>query len=150
MVDIFNADDSQKHLRTSTGHFEIRGNRIKLSEYRETADGFQEPPNGIEVHEARDLHLTIANNSIAGPDVQASRATTDQVGGHVASGIELMDVEKASIHLMNNFVSNRLTGVYARRFSRVDWWVHGLRTEAVDTKVDYDNSAGSPKGRHEH
>jgi hypothetical protein len=151
VVDIFNATDNQKHLRTETGYFTIKGNSIKLAEYRETLDGWSQPPNGIEVHEARDLHLTIANNTIAGPDVQSTRSTTDQVGGHVASGIELLDVEKASIHLMNNFVSNRLAGVYARRFTRVEWWVHGLRTEGVDTKIDYDGSASNPRTqKHRH
>lgn len=150
VVDIFNADDSQKHLRTETGHFAIKGNSIKLREYRETVDGWSEPPTGIEVHEARDVHMTIANNTIQGPEVQATRATTDQVGGHVASGIELLDVEKASIHITNNLITNRVAGILARRFSRVEWWVHELRTEGVETEVDSDNTAGSPKGDHRH
>ena len=151
MVDIFNADDSQKHLRTQTGHFTIRGNTIKLREYREMVDGWSTPPVGIEVHQARDLHLIIANNKIAGPTAEAHRATTDQVGGYVASGIQLLDVEKAFIHISNNTVMNRVAGVYARRFNRVQWWINDLKTEGVDTEVDYDESSSQPKGkRHEH
>ncbi|MGH2808453.1 MAG: hypothetical protein ACRDKT_14390 [Actinomycetota bacterium] len=151
MVDIFNADDEQKHLRTQTGHFTIKGNTIKLREYREAVDGWSEPPVGIEVHQARDLHLNISNNRITGPAPEAHRATTDQIGGHVASGIELLDMEKAFIHISNNFVSNRIAGIYARRFHRVQWWINGLRTEGVESEVDYDDSGAQPKGnKHEH
>ena len=150
MVDIFNADDS-KHLRTQTGHFTIRGNTINLREYRETVDGWSLPPVGIEVHQARDLHLNIANNRIAGPAPEAHRAMTDQIGGHVASGIELLDVEAAVIHISNNVVTNRIAGVFARRFNRVVWSINGLKTEGVETEVDYDDSSSQPKGnKHEH
>ena len=150
MVDIFNADDSQ-HLRTQTGHFTIRGNTIKLREYRETINGWNEPPVGIEVHQARDLHLNIVGNRIAGPAPEAHRGMTDQIGSHVASGIELLDVEKAFIHISNNVVTNRIAGIYARRFNRVEWWIDGLKTEGVDTEVDYDDSGSQPKGsKHQH
>lgn len=149
MVDIFNADDS-KHLRTATGHFTIRGNTIRLREYRETVDGWDEPPTGIEVHQARDLHLGIINNRIFGPPVEETRSSTDMVGGFVPAGIELWQVEKAYIHLMNNSVTERQVGVYARNFKRVQWWIHGLRTEGVATEVDYDNSSSRPKGDHQH
>jgi hypothetical protein len=95
--------------------------------------------------------LNISNNRITGPAPQAHRATTDQIGGYVAAGIELLDVEKAFIHISNNFVSNRLAGIYARRFHRVQWWINGLRTEGVESEVDYDDSSAQPKGRkHEH
>jgi hypothetical protein len=146
VVDIFNAVDTEKHLRTATGHMTISGNTIRLKEYRQTVDGWSEPPTGIEVHEARDLHLMIENNKITGPAVETTRATTDTVGGNVASGIELWDVEKAYIHLTNNFVTNRVDAVYARRFNRVQWWIHGLRTEGVDNEIDYDNSSSEPQG----
>jgi hypothetical protein len=147
MVDIFNATDTEKHLRTATGHMTIKGNSIKLEEYRETVDGWSSPPTGIEVHEARDLHLTIANNKIAGPAAETSRTTTDSIGGNVASGIELLNLEKASVHLVNNFVTNRVSGVYARQFNRVQWWIHGLRTEGVENQIDYDNSGSKPQGQ---
>ncbi|HYI44163.1 MAG TPA: hypothetical protein VE174_01705 [Actinomycetota bacterium] len=147
MVDIFNATDTQKHLRTATGHMTIKGNSIKLHEYRETADGWSTPPTGIEVHEARDLHLTITNNKIAGPAVETTRTTTDSLGGHVASGIELLNLEKASVHITNNFVTNRVAGVYARHFNRVQWWINGLRTEGVENQIDYDNSGAKPQGQ---
>ena len=151
MVDIFNADDSQKHLRTQTGHFTIKGNTISLREYRESVDGWSAPPVGIEVHEARDLHLNIANNTISGPAAEAHRAMVDQIGGHVASGIELLDVEKAVIRISNNVVTNRVAGIYARRFDRVEWSINGLKTEGVETEVDYDDSASKPKGKkHQH
>lgn len=150
VVDIFNAEDS-KHLRTRTGHFTIRGNSISLREYRETVDGWSAPPVGIEVHEARDLHLNIADNTITAPAAEAHRATVDQVGGHVASGIELLDVEEAVIHISNNVVTNRVAGIYARRFKRVEWAINGLKTEGVETEVDYDGSSSQPKGKkHEH
>ena len=150
VVDIFNADDGQKHLRTNTGHLDIRGNSVKLKEYRETVDGWNEPPVGIEVHEARDLHLHIVDNSIAGVTAESTRAMTDQIGGHVASGIELWDIEKAWIHIVDNFVSNRLAGVYARDFNRVEWWIDNLKTEGVETEVDYDNSSASPQRKQRH
>jgi hypothetical protein len=150
MVDIFNADDS-KHLRTRTGHFTIKGNSISLREYRETVDGWSAPPVGIEVHQARDLHLNIANNKITSPAAEAHRATVDQVGGHVASGIQLLDVTKAVIHISNNVVTNRIAGVYARRFDQVEWSIKGLKTEGVEKEVDYDGSASAPKGeKHDH
>jgi hypothetical protein len=151
MVDIFNADDEQKHLRTRTGHFTIKGNTIKVREYRESVDGWSEPPVGIEVHQARDLHLNISNNRVTGPAPEAHRATTDQIGGYVASGIELLDIEKAFIHISNNYVSNRIAGIYARRFHRVQWWINGLKTQGVESEVDYDDSSAQPKGKkHEH
>ena len=150
MVDIFNADDPN-HLRTNTGHFTIKGNSIQLREYREAVDGWSTPPVGIEVHEARDLHLNIADNSIAGPTAEAHRATIDQVGGHVASGIQLLDLQKAVIHLSNNVVTDRVTGIYARRFKQVEWSIDSLKTEGVEKEVDYDDSSAPPKGKkHEH
>jgi hypothetical protein len=151
MVDIFNAEDSQKHLRTRTGHFTIKGNTISLREYRETVDAWSTPPVGIEVHEAQDLHLYIANNKIAAPAAETHRPMIDQVGGHVASGVALLDVRKAVIHLSNNTVTNRVAGVYARRFDRVTWSINGLKTEGVETEVDYDGSSSQPKGeKHQH
>lgn len=149
MVDIFNADDPN-HLRTNTGHFTIKGNAITLREYRETVDGWSAPPVGIEVHQARDLHLNISNNSIAAPAPEAHRATVDQVGGHVASGIQLIDMEKAFITISNNAVTNRVAGVYARRFKRVEWSIDGLKTEGVEKEVDYDGSSSAPKGKKHH
>jgi hypothetical protein len=147
MVDIFNADDSQKHLRTATGHFTIKGNTIELREYREMVDGWSSPPVGIEVHQARDLRLNIVKNSITGPAPEAHRAMTDKIGSYVASGIQLLDVEKAVINISNNTVSNRIAGVYARRFNRVTWSINSLKTEGVETEVDYDNSSSQPKSK---
>jgi hypothetical protein len=150
MVDIFNAEDS-KHLRTRTGHFTIKGNSIQLREYRETVDGWNTPPVGIEVHQARDLHLNIANNVITSPAAEAHRSTVDRIGGYVASGIELLDVEKAVIHISNNVVTNRVAGIYARRFKQVEWSINSLKTEGVETEIDYDDSGAPPKGKkHEH
>jgi hypothetical protein len=144
MVDIFNADDVN-HLRTATGHFTIRGNKIWLREYRETIDGWDEPPNGIEVHQAKDLHLMIIRNKIYGPRVEESRDTTDMMGGFVASGIELKQIQKASIHMMMNVVTNRQSGIYARDFKNVKWWIHGFKTKGVAKKVDYDGSTPKPR-----
>jgi hypothetical protein len=146
VVDIFNAPDTQKHLRTATGMMTIKGNTVRLWEYRQTIDGWSEPPVGIEVHQARDLHLMIEDNKITGPQVETTRGTTDSVGGYVASGIELWDIEKAYIHITDNFITNRIDAIYARRFNRVQWWIHGLRTEGVDNEVDYDNSSAEPEG----
>lgn len=147
MVDIFNADDPQKHLRTATGRFTIKGNSIELREYREMVDGWSSPPVGIEVHQARDLRLNIVKNSITGPAPEPHRAMTDKIGSYVASGIQLLDVEKAVINISNNAVSNRVAGVYARRFNRVTWSINSLKTEGVETEVDYDNSSSQPKNK---
>jgi hypothetical protein len=144
MIDIFNADDPE-HLRTATGHVAINGNKIRLHEYRESVDGWDEPPNGIEVHQARDLHLEIMNNVITGPQPEGSRATTDMVGGYVAAGIELVQIQKASIHLMANSVTDRQAGIYAREFKNVEWFIHGLTTEGVAKRVDYDHTSSEPQ-----
>ena len=145
VVDIFNAEDS-KHLRSVTGHMTIQRNDIKVQEYRHTVNAWDEPAVGIEVRDANDLHLTIADNQIAGPSKQQT-VVSDAANGFVGAGIKLVRVKGAAIHLMDNMVANRQVGVLAREFTRVDWWIHGLKTDAVATEVDYDNSSSEPRGR---
>ena len=143
VVNIFNADDS-KHLRTRTGHFTIRGNDIRVKEYRHSLNAWDDAPAGIEVRQARDLHLNIADNTILGPAGEQSPSVSDSLSSYTPAGIRLWDIEKAWIHLMGNQVTNRQVGIYARQFRNVEWWIHGLKTEGVDTEVDYDNSSSSP------
>lgn len=143
VVDIFNADDS-KHLRTHTGHFTIRDNDIKVKEYRHSLNAWSEAPAGIEVRQARDLHLSIADNRIQGPVGEESPSVSDSLSSYTPAGIRLWDIQKAWIHLMGNQVTNRPVGIHARQFKNVEWWIHGLRTQDVETEVDYDNSSSSP------
>jgi hypothetical protein len=144
VVDIFNADDD-RHLRTNTGHFTIRDNTIRVKEYRNAANVWDAPSTGIDVHQARDLHLHIIDNVISGPKGDQTPSVGDSIAGYVTSGIKLEDVEKAWIHLSMNEISSRQVAIYARRFTRVKWWISGLRTQDVVTEVDYDNSSNQPE-----
>ncbi|HWL66151.1 MAG TPA: hypothetical protein VNP73_09280 [Actinomycetota bacterium] len=144
VVDIFNADDD-RHLRTNTGHFTIRENTIRVKEYRNAANAWDAPAAGIDVHQARDLHLHILDNVITGPKGDQTPSAGDTIGGYVTSGIKLQDIEKAYIHLTTNEISSRQVAVYARQFSRVQWWISGMRTQDVVTEVDYDNSSNQPR-----
>lgn len=148
VVNIFNARD-QKHLRTQTGRFTIARNRITLKEYRDTLNLYNDPPAGISVWDARDLHLHIVGNRVLGPAEKEGEIgpVSDTLWGSVPAGIRLDWVNKAWIHIIDNQVTNRDVGIYARSFDNVTWWVKGFKTEGVAKRVDYDNSSNPPNRR---
>lgn len=148
VVDIFNADD-RKHLRTQTGHFTIARNKITLEEYRDSLNLWDEPPAGIAVWQAKDLHLHITGNRVLGPAESEGeiRPVSDTVWSQVPSGIRLDWIEQARIHISDNAVTNREVGIYARSFNDVTWWINGFTTRGVDRRIDYDNSSNPPRGR---
>jgi hypothetical protein len=145
VVDIFNADDS-KHLRTNTGHVTISGNKVIVQEYRDSTNMFNEPPHGISVWQAKDLHLFIEDNQVLGEVKEEATLgpPSDTVWAQVPAGIRLEWVEKAWIHLTNNTVTNRDSGIYARSFKDVHWWIDGFETQGVSKRIDYDNSSNQP------
>ncbi|MGH2757552.1 MAG: hypothetical protein ACRDI3_07170 [Actinomycetota bacterium] len=147
VLDIFNADD-ERHLRTETGHFTIARNKIVVREYREDSDAWSEPPVGIEVREAKDLHLHIFDNLVTGEvedEENDMGPLSDTLWKQVTSGINLWSVEKAWIHIMNNTVTNRDVGILARDFKNVTWWISGFDTKGVPQRIDYDNSSSRPR-----
>jgi hypothetical protein len=144
-VDVFNADDPH-HLRTNTGMMTIRGNKITLHEYRDTANLWDSPPMGIAVWQAQDLHLIIEDNQILGPEQESASMdpVSDTVWNQVPSAIQLESIEKAWIHIIDNTVTNRDVGIYARSFRDVHWWISDFEARGVTTRMDYDNSSNSP------
>ena len=60
------------------------------------------------------------------------------------AGIYLYDVNKGSIDIRNNVISDRYYGIRASQFTRsVWWWVSGLKASGVEQEVYYDQSVAN-------
>lgn len=143
-VDIFNATDPN-HLATTHGTVDIINNTIDLR--REGGAGWFGQPFGIHVATAKDVQVTISGNSVVGPDAKTGPLAflEDMFDGDPV-GIDLVDMDKAEVYIYKNTLSRLLVGVSAARFTdTVHWYIKGLKTDGVTTKVRY-NENDVPNG----
>ncbi|MDQ4065250.1 MAG: hypothetical protein M3161_04315 [Actinomycetota bacterium] len=148
-VNIFNADD-QRHTGTRTGLLEIKNNTINFVQEDESNPFRWEEPAGISIYRATDVHMLISGNKITRKDERGSVSSTEVpfFQGESVSGVMLHYIEKAQIHIADNFVSAMDFGVSARQMTEsVEWWIHGLQTESVAQDVYWDNSVENPPHR---
>jgi hypothetical protein len=141
LVDVFNAEDRQKHTRTYMGMLEIAGNKISLRK-----DDFWSAKQlmGIEMRNARDVHTHIEGNSITGWATSGPLKFLEQWDTN--AGILLQNVDKADVMILDNYVANRVYGIRALNFTvTVNWFIGGLRTKNVDERVSYENVPRKPK-----
>ncbi len=143
VVDVFNASD-ERHLGTKLGLVEIRNNRITMRALGDT-EMFDYQAAGIDVSRATDVDLKITDNSIVGEVAEASATDAVRDQWEYSPGINLADVRKADVYLLDNLVANRSVGIEASRFKDVDWWIEGLDTRNVQTELSYDDSGKPPK-----
>ena len=135
-VNVFNARDD-RHLRLGHGTLVIRRNTVSL------ADDALDPRtalNGIEVRQARALHLKIEGNEVTGttPVLDEPLVRSLTVKG---SGIVLDTLDDAMVIIDDNAVTDRKVGVRAARLTaRVDWTVTNLRTSGVEQRIATDGS----------
>ncbi|MGH2760480.1 MAG: hypothetical protein ACRDKJ_13105, partial [Actinomycetota bacterium] len=136
LVNVFNADDKQKHPETATGSVELRDNVVTLGpdDFWSFRDLY-----GIEVKQARDLDLVIDGNEISGrKDDDGFFGNFD---GDRNAGIFVHALDAADIWITDNSVKQRAFGVRAEQFSEtVSWVIRGLRTTNVDDAVYQDES----------
>jgi hypothetical protein len=134
LVDTFNADD-QHHVRTYTGTMDITGNSITLAK-----DDVFSAKNlmGIEVRNAKDLHLHIKGNSITGWKPNGFLAFLEHWDSN--AGILLNNVDKGDVWLVNNSVANRHYGIHAMNFTvSTRWFIGNFKTTNVPDRVVSEN-----------
>lgn len=136
LVNVFNAEDKQKHPETATGAVELRDNIVTLG-----PDDFWSfrDLHGIEVRQARDLDLTIDGNRISG--VKDDDGFFGNFDGDRNSGIFVHALDAANIWITDNSVTQRAFGVRAEQFTEtVRWVIRGLKTSNVEDAVYQDES----------
>lgn len=143
VVDVFNAED-ELHRKMATGALEISRNSIVLAPKEAVFVG---PTSGINVVDARYLHLTIAWNSITGPPPSNDPSPIKE-WFESGEGINLNRLDHGHVMIEGNSVTNRVYGVYASDMTEsVHWTVRGLRTSGVQTPVAYSDSVKNPPAR---
>jgi hypothetical protein len=136
LVNVFNAPDRQKHLRTARGLVELKDNLITLA--NDDFWAFRDL-NGIEVRQAQDVTLRISGNRIAG--TPSNDGPFDLLDRDRNAGVYLHELDKADISITSNAVSHRAYGVRAERFTpSVHWVIRDLQTRDVDQSVYSDES----------
>jgi hypothetical protein len=133
VVDIFNAED-ELHQTIGKGAVSLTNNSIVL-EY-DSADPFRSY-YGIEAYAARGLMMHIAGNTVkwANPPEGLDQTFSGNVG------IRLNTFDAANIHITNNELTDFDYGIMATTFTeKVNWWVSGLKTKNVTTRIYYDDS----------
>jgi hypothetical protein len=136
LVNVFNAPDARKHIRTAPGIVELRDNEITLG-----PDGFWSFRDlfGIEVRQAQDLDLVIDGNEVRGQEDDGLFAALD--GRDRNAGIFVHDLDKADVSITRNKVLERTIGVRAESFTdSVRWVIRDLKTQGVDQRVYADES----------
>ena len=136
LVNVFNAEDKQKHPETSTGTVELLDNVVTLGpdDFWTFRDLF-----GIEVKQARDLDLVIDGNRISG--VKDDDGFFGNFDGDRNAGIFVHAMDEASIRITDNWVVQRAIGVRAEQFTEtVTWLIRGLHTSNVAEAVQQDES----------
>lgn len=136
LVNVFNAPDAQKHERTARGTMQIIDNRISLG-----ADDFWafRDLHGIEVKQALDMELLIEGNRIAGQ--KADDGFFSSFDANRNAGIFVHALDKASISILDNGVTQRAYGVRAEQFTdTVRWIISDLRTSNVEQAVYTDKT----------
>lgn len=133
-VNVFNAQDKEKHVGTATGLVKIAGNSVTLE--RRDTDVFHRLV-GIDVHRAQDVRVLISDNTITG--IAPKEDSIEPVQSWVqrpSTGIFLNDIDKANIYISNNVLKQHEMGIQASRFTKsVYWFISGLRTEDVQHDV---------------
>jgi hypothetical protein len=136
LVNVFNAEDKQKHPATATGSVALRDNVITLG-----PDDFWSfrDLHGIEVRQARDLDLRIDGNRISG--VKDDDGFFGNFDGDRNAGIFVRTVDAADIWITDNSVTRRAFGVRAEQFTdTVSWVIRDLKTSDVEEAVYQDES----------
>lgn len=143
-VDIFNADD-RNHLATTHGAVDVIDNVIDLR--REGGTAWFRQPFGIHVAQARDVAVTISGNTVIGPNLKTGPlAFIEDIFDGDPVAIDLVDMDLAEIYIYKNNLTQWLVGVEAQRFTEtVHWYIRGLKTENVTTRVRY-NENDVPNG----
>lgn len=137
LIDVFNATDRRHRKAARRGTVHIESNKVTIE------NGNVWPFDvryGIEVRDARDLKLRIEDNTILAPApvVDVPGPTNLQAQG---AGILLQRLQRATVSIIGDRVSNRQFGVHASSMSEsVQWTVKGLVTDGVDEPVSYDES----------
>ncbi len=129
---------------------EIRNNTINFVQEDNSNPFRWEEPAGISIYRATDVHMTISGNKITRKDERSSASGTQVpfFSRRSLSGVTLYYIDKAQIHIANNFVSAMDFGVSAQQMTEsVEWWIHGLQTESVAQDVYWDNSVENPPHR---
>lgn len=135
----FNASD-ERHIETSRGRVTLANNLISLN----PQELFQQY-YGIYVYRGTDLNLNIVGNEIKGPAPDDETPTDLNRRWEAAPGIFLSALDKGTVRLFDNEVSNRPYGVRASSFSpSVRWIISDLRTRNVGQAVYYDRSVANP------
>lgn len=133
VVDIFNAED-ELHQKMGHGAVWLSNNKIVMEQ--DTTDPFR-TYTGIDAYAARNLMLHINGNSVRW--AQAPEGLDQQFTGD--AGIRLHTFDAANVHIHNNELSDFDYGVIASTFTEnVHWWVSGLKTKNVGTRIYYDDS----------
>ena len=133
-IEVFNADDDH-HEKIGHGSVFIKNNEVSL--VRPDNELFS-TLHGIAVHAAQGLELRISGNSVK-ETVPETNSVTHEADSD--AGIYLDDLDKATVYVAQNNLTDTAYGVYARQMSKtVNWWITGLRTTRVGMPVYYDNS----------
>jgi hypothetical protein len=141
-IEVFNADD-EHHERIGHGMVVIKNNEVALT--RPTTADFTTVARGIAVHSAQGLELRIAGNAVKEtvPDTNSLTHEADS-----DAGIYLDNLDKATVFIAQNELTDTPYGVYAREMSEtVNWWINGLKTTRVGMPVYYDNSVANQPRR---
>jgi len=138
-VNIFNADD-ERHIETATGRLDIDNNMVHLEA---SPVPFSCCSTGISVSNATDVDVFIRGNYIEGPQEQ-TEVPFLRFSGY---GIDLSQLEAASVRVYDNKVSNLLYGVSASTFANSRWFLDGLWTNFVEEPVMYSTNVPAPEAR---
>ena len=141
LVNVFNARD-ERHDGDPRGRLRIVGNRVTLDQ--DLLHPFRER-NGIELRQARNVHVRIAGNRVQGPAPLAEIARPLLSEG---AGIALTGLDRASVLVADNSVTDRQYGVQASSLTgSVRWAVVRLATSGVEEPVAYDESVQNRPAR---
>lgn len=137
-VNVFNAQDKEKHLETATGLVDIRNNEIALAFDHGWWPAFK-TIDGISIERAQDVRVNIVGNKVVGPQRDETQASIDEMVYNQTNGIALWEIDKATIMVADNTVVRHVYGVTAAHMSNtVNWTITGLRAEDVEYDVYYD------------
>jgi hypothetical protein len=143
MVDVFNANDKEKHTKIAHGVVDIKDNQITV---QPALFGWSGGFNGIDVSQAQHLALRIVGNTIALDKGEQSTAPDVDVLGwnEGTSGIFMNTLDVGNVYVFGNELKDFSYGVRAANFTKtVKWWVRGLKTTRVQDPLYYDNSVKS-------
>jgi hypothetical protein len=145
VVQVFNATDDH-HRGTRRGLVDVRANRIALgpSQFGDLFGG----RDGIRVLQVIDAEVRVVGNVIEGTPREGLAASEMFRSFDGSAGIRLQTLDRASVYVDRNRVTQRAFGVAATQLTEtVRWWVRGLSTSEVGQDVTYDDSVANPPNR---